>query len=72
MDLGALLQTADPGLATVARHAGDDRLAHAVAVGSDLVEIEAGPTVSHEDLQTLRRDLGIDADRWGAVAHGVG
>src|SRR5262245_53318263 len=55
----------------VARHAPDDRLAHAAPIGGDRVRVEAGAAVAYEDLDPLRRGLGVDGDR-RAVAGELG
>ena len=64
--LGAGGHAAHSGAAAVALHAGDDGLAHAVAVGGDGVEVESGSTVPHEDLHPLIGEFGVHTDTGGS------
>src|SRR3954452_22043159 len=63
LDLGAgPRRRVDLGAAAVARHAPDDRLAHAAAVGWQGVGAEAGATVADVDLDLAVERLGVDVD----------
>src|SRR5262249_32326229 len=54
---------ADLGGAAVSLHAPDYRLAHAAAIGGDLVRIEARAAVVDEDASVTVLDLGVEAHR---------
>src|SRR5262249_55156018 len=64
LDLGpGARRRVDDGTAAVARHAPDDRLAHAAAVVGQRGRVEAGPAIAHVHLQLAVARLGVDVDR---------
>src|SRR5262249_57829137 len=64
LDLRAVVPVAaDLGGAAVPLHAPDYRLAHAAAIGGDLVRIEARAAVVNEDASVAVLDLGVEAHR---------
>ncbi len=63
-DLGALAGgAADDRAAAVPGHPADDRAAHALPVGRDVLGVEAGAPVAHEDLHPVGGDLGVQRHR---------